>query len=211
MGPGLASAVAMEHRLLDWLARYGLEAVFGLQVLGIVGLPVPDELLLTVAGALARAGKLPLAGTLAAAIGGCVAGITISYVAGRWIGLAAVRRFLHFSEERLQRVQRWFCHSGRWLLMFGYFVPGVRHVTAITAGSSGLGFGQFALYAYSGAVFWSSFFVLAGYTVGEQWRPAFEALRQHLKVILIVAAAVYAVYLAVLLLRRMRSGRPEGS
>ena len=38
----------MEQRLLDWLAHYGPVVLFLAQVAGIFGLPIPDELLLTV-------------------------------------------------------------------------------------------------------------------------------------------------------------------
>ena len=209
VGAALASASHVEQRLLGWLARYGLQAVFGLQVLGVVGLPVPDELLLTIAGTLVRSGKLPLAGTLVAAIGGAATGITVSYLAGRWVGLAAMRRVLHIPDNVLQRVQRWFHRSGRWLLAFGYFIPGVRHVTAIAAGSSGLSYGEFAAYAYPGAVFWSSFFVTVGYVLGDRWRPFFEVLRHHLRIVIIIAALAYGVYLAVAGVRwyRQRSQR----
>jgi membrane protein DedA with SNARE-associated domain len=203
-GLGLASVASVEQRLLGWLARYGLQALFGLQVLGIVGVPVPDEILLTLAGTLVRSGKLPVLGTIAAAVAGCAAGITISYAAGRWIGLTALRRFIHIPDELLQRVQQWFGRSGRWLLAFGYFVPGVRHVTAIAAGSSGLGYGKFAAYAYPGAVFWSTFFLAAGYVLGEHWRPAFDALRQHVRVVAAGALILYRAYLAFL---RVRSAR----
>jgi membrane protein DedA with SNARE-associated domain len=200
----------VEQRVLEWLAQYGLQGLFGLQVLGIVGLPVPDEILLTVAGTLARAGKLPLAGTVAAAIGGAATGITISYLAGRFVGLAAMRRVLHIPDEVLRRAQHWFAHSGRWLLTFGYFIPGVRHVTAVAAGSSGLGYGHFAAYAYLGAAIWSSFFVGAGYLLGDRWRPAFEALRHNLRLVILVAVLAYGAYLAVVGVRWYRR-RPTQS
>ena len=38
----------MEQRLLDWLAHYGPVVLVLAQVAGIFGLPIPDELLLTV-------------------------------------------------------------------------------------------------------------------------------------------------------------------
>jgi membrane protein DedA with SNARE-associated domain len=205
---GVVSPVLVERRLAGWLSRYGLQAVFGLQVLGIVGLPVPDELLLTIAGTLVRAGKLPLAGTLAAAMGGAGVGITISYLAGRFIGLAALRRFVHIPDEVLHRVEHWFRRSGGWLLMFGYFIPGVRHVTAIAAGSSGLGYVPFAAYAYPGAVLWSSTFVTAGYLLGDRWHPAYEAIRRNVQVVILVAALAYGVYLAFVLARWYRQ-RPS--
>lgn len=206
-----ASPFEVERRLLGWLSRYGLQAVFGLQVLGIVGLPVPDEVLLTVAGTLARAGKLPLAGTLAAAMCGAMVGITISYVLGRVVGLAALRKIVHIPDESLHRVERWFRRSGGWLLTFGYFIPGVRHVTAIAAGSSGLGYAPFAAYAYPGAIVWSSFFVTAGYVLGDEWRPAYEAIRRNVSVVIAAVALAYGVYLAIVLARwyrRRASRRP---
>lgn len=194
----------MEQRLIAWLSRYGLQAVFGLQMFGIVGLPVPDELMLTLAGTLARAGKLPLAGTLIAGIAGSITGITVSYAAGRWIGLAALRRWVHIPDELLARVQHWFCRAGRWVLTFGYFVPGVRHVTAIAAGSSGLGYRAFATYAYAGAVVWVTTFVTAGYVLGDRWRVVFRALRPHVLLILLIAVTGYVVYALWVRWRRQR-------
>ena len=55
----------------------------------------------------------------------------------------------------------WFRCFGRWLLAFGYFIPGVRHVTALAAGSA-LDYETFARYAYPGAVLWSCTFVALG-------------------------------------------------
>ena len=203
------SPVVVERHLLDWISRYGLEAIFGLQVLGIIGLPVPDELMLTIAGTLVRAGRLPAAGTLAAAMGGAMTGITVSYLAGRYIGLAALRKVVHIPDELLRRVEHWFHRTGGWLLTFGYFIPGVRHVTAIAAGSSGLGYGTFAAFAYPGAIFWSSFFVTIGYVLGDRWRPAFHAIVGDVRLVVVVAAAAYAVYLAFVGVRwyRRRASR----
>lgn len=194
----------MEQRLIGWLARYGLQAVFGLQMFGVIGLPVPDELLLTIAGTLVRAGKLPLVGTLAAAIAGSISGITVSYLAGRWLGLKALRRFVHIPDELFDRVQHWFCRAGRWFLTFGYFIPGVRHVTAIAAGSSGLGYRQFAAYAYAGAVFWVTTFVTAGYVLGDRWRPVFDTLRPHLHLLIALVVVGYVVYVLTMRARRRR-------
>src|SRR5262245_66416607 len=123
----------METRLLQWLSHYGPGALFVAQMLGIFGLPIPDEFLLTVAGALAREGNLPLGWTLLAAIAGCFCGITLSYVVGRTIGMPGLRRVVHVSDESFGLAQRWFHRFGRWLLLFGYYMPCVRHCTAVVA------------------------------------------------------------------------------
>jgi membrane protein DedA with SNARE-associated domain len=60
----------MEQILLHWLSQYGDAALFGLLVFGIVGVPVPDETLLTLAGVFVRRGDLSFAPTyLAASLG----------------------------------------------------------------------------------------------------------------------------------------------
>jgi membrane protein DedA with SNARE-associated domain len=169
----------MEHRLFDWLVRYGTPVLFFAQAFGIFGVPIPDELLLTVAGVLVRRGQLHGGTTIAAAVSGCIAGITISYVLGRTVGLSAFHRLSARHEEAFARAQRWFRRFGGWLLAFGYFIPGVRHVTAIAAGSAPLEYGTFASYAYPGAVLWCSVFLMVGYVAGDEWQRALSAARSH--------------------------------
>lgn len=41
------------------------------------------------------------------------------------------------------------------LLIVGYFLPGVRHITAYLAGMSAMKYGKFAAFAYTGALLWS--------------------------------------------------------
>src|SRR5205823_6754250 len=82
----------MEHRLFDLLLRYGAPLLFVAQMLGIFGLPVPDELLLTIAGVLVRRGTLNGISTLGCAISGSLAGITFSYLLGRSAGLRILQR-----------------------------------------------------------------------------------------------------------------------
>lgn len=185
--------------LLHWVSAYGPAAVFVLLLLGVFGLPVPDETLLTFAGVLIREGHLHAATTVPAAILGSMSGITVSYIVGRTFGLGFVDRFgrwLHVTRADLARVEGWFEHSGRWLLTFGYFIPGVRHFTAIVAGSSGLPAGVFARYAYSGAAIWASTFITLGWYMGPAWETALDRAHRHIGVVavtIVVLAAAYAL------------------
>ncbi len=187
----------MERHFLDWLVRYGPPVLFFAQLFGIFGLPIPDELLLTTAGVLVREGQLDGTPTIIAAITGCMLGITISYVLGRTVGLATLHSVVHVHLETLQKTQLWFKRFGRWLLAFGYFVPGVRHVTALAAGSAPLEYRTFAAYAYPGAIVWSSTFVALGYFAGNRWQAVLMALRAHLAGVALagaVAATVYVIW-----------------
>ena len=128
----------MEHKLFEWLASYGPPVLFVAQMFGIFGVPIPDELLMTISGALMRRGQMPGAATVFAALAGCTTGITFSYVLGRTVGIAAVHRALRLHPMALDRATRWYQQFGPWVLVFGYFIPGVRHISAIAAGSAPL-------------------------------------------------------------------------
>jgi membrane protein DedA with SNARE-associated domain len=197
----------MERHVLDLLTRHGSFVLFFAQVFGIFGVPIPDELLLTVAGSLIRKGELDAGRAVFATISGCISGITLSYVVGHTVAVATLRRVVHLSAESLQRGRRWFRRFGPWLLAFGYFVPGVRHVTAIAAGTASLEFGRFALFAYSGAVLWCSVFLGAGYLAGDRWNEILTSVRHHSTTGAIALLGIVAAYVAFLWARDARRER----
>ncbi|HEY2015488.1 MAG TPA: DedA family protein [Bryobacteraceae bacterium] len=197
----------MEQHVLAWITQYGYVAIFGLLVTGIVGLPVPDETLLTFTGYLVYRGDLSLAGAFAAALGGSGCGITLSYMLGRVFGIRLIHRYgryLRIREEHINKAHAWFERVGHWGLTFGYFVPGVRHVTAYAAGMSELEPPRFAVYAYSGAVIWVSTFMGLGYLLGERWE-AVEKNFHHYAMILTIGAAVLIA--AFLIWKKLAQGR----
>jgi len=192
----------------DWVSRYGDAAIFLLLMLGIFGLPVPDQTLLAFAGYLCFKGTLALGPTLAAAFLGSGCGITLSYGLGRLLGLHAVRTLgpvLHLRQEHLAKTQQWFEDWGKYVLIIGYFVPGVRHFTGIVAGASKLSPVVFARFAYSGALVWSSSFITLGYTVGERWKH----LYQQLEPVVLVGATMVFLGLAVAFLVSGRRAKPD--
>jgi len=186
----------MEQRAIDAIVRYGPPLLFAAQMFGIFGVPIPDELLLTIAGVLVRRGQLSMMPTTLAAISGCIVGVTLSYVLGRTFGVSMLRRLFRRHEDALHRAQRGFERLGCWILAFGYYIPGVRHVTAITAGSMPLSFRRFAEYAYPGAVLWCATFVGLGYLAGDRWRDALESARSHGSVIASAALVLAFAYVA---------------
>jgi membrane protein DedA with SNARE-associated domain len=187
----------MEQQVLAWIAQYGYGAIFGLLVFGIVGLPVPDETLLTFTGYLVFTGHLSLPLAFAAALAGSGCGITISYTLGRVFGLKLIHRYgryLRIREDHINKAHAWFERVGHWGLTFGYFIPGVRHVTAYAAGISNLESHQFALYAYSGAVLWVSTFIGLGYFLGERWEAVEKNIHRYAVIFTIGAAILIAAW-----------------
>ena len=158
--------------IAPWIAHYGYFAIFFLLLLGIVGLPFPDEWLLTFTGYLVFKEHLNLWPACAVAAAGSMCGITVSYGLGRSAGLFVMHhwgRLFRVTQRDLDRVHTWFERFGRWMLLIGYFIPGVRHLTAIVAGTSKMEYLHFSFYAYTGALLWSGTFIAIGYFLGERW------------------------------------------
>src|SRR5258706_7339347 len=105
--------------VFQWITTYGSGAIFLLLMLGVVGLPIPDESLLVSCGYVISRGRMnPLLAWLSA-VAGSWCGITLSYIIGRTLGLGFVHRFgryFHISEDRLNKVHEWFDRIGHWAL-----------------------------------------------------------------------------------------------
>lgn len=196
--------------VFQWISTYGYPVIFLLLTLGIVGLPVPDETLLVFCGYLVFKGRLHPALAWGSALAGSWCGITLSYTIGRTLGLGAVHRFgkyLHITEERLERVHQWFDRIGHWALFAGYFIAGLRHFTALVAGASKLRFSSFVAYAWSGGMLWMTTFLTLGYYLGENWKPISEIIEKYLLDCSLALGAAVAIYL---LIRWKQKKRPAG-
>jgi membrane protein DedA with SNARE-associated domain len=91
--------------------------------------------------------------------------------------------------------------------MFGYFVPGVRHLTALVAGGACLELRLFSMFAYAGAALWSVLFITLGLFVGEQWTAIARRIHVHGWLVALVSAV--AVVAFVVYRHRARQARSE--
>jgi membrane protein DedA with SNARE-associated domain len=186
--------------VFHWVTTYGYEALFLLLMVGVVGIPIPDETLLVFSGYLISRGSMHPAAAFAVATCGSWCGISLSYWIGRTAGLGVVKKFgryLRISESQLDEVHAWFDRRGHWALFLGYYIAGLRHFTAIVAGASGLGFGSFIAYAWTGGLCWVAAFLTLGYYIGADWRRIAEIIHRDvlmISLVVLLAAAGYAIF-----------------
>ncbi|HVN74720.1 MAG TPA: DedA family protein [Thermoanaerobaculaceae bacterium] len=195
--------------LAHLLSHYGYLGLFGLLMFGIVGIPVPEETLLTFAGVLVYRGHLELEPALLAVFLGSSCGITVSYGLGRGVGRVVTKRlgrFVRVTPEQVDRVEAWFERVGHWGLMWGYFLPGIRHLTAVVAGATRLRYRDFALFAYGGAFLWCLTFVSLGALAGRQWERVYAQVHENLTIAsgVVLAVLVLAVLVRYIVMRRRR-------
>jgi membrane protein DedA with SNARE-associated domain len=209
--------------VLDTSHLYVYCGVFAALVAAGVGFPMPEELPIVTAGALAGHASqnpdssirwwilLPL----------CILGVVLSdgllYLVGRTFGL----RVLTFPfmarilpRERLERIQKNFQKHGVLILLFARILPGIRSPIFLTAGIMKLSWKRFLLadgiYAVPGV---SLLFFLA-FWFTDQFRDlvtkAEEEVSRVRPLIILTAIVAVAFYFLIQFLRRpVHSGDPN--
>ncbi len=186
--------------MLSWIqelfATYGYNVMFFGLLLEFVALPFPGETTMAFAGFLSYTGRLDFMTLMAVAYAGTTVGMTVTYFVGLKAGLPFIQRYgrwFLFSPAKLAKTQVWFEKYGSVLIFIGYFVPGVRHFTGYFAGIIALPFRKFALYAYTGALFWVLLFLGIGRVFGPQWMGIFHLFELYSKWIISGGALIVAV------------------
>ncbi|MBK5445131.1 DedA family protein [Peribacillus sp. TH16] len=199
----------MENHIAYLLEHYGYFGIIFALIGGIVGLPIPDEVILTYIGYIVFQGKLSYLISIVSAFVGATGGISLSYFIGYKFGLPLLEKFgpkIHITEQKINKTKKLFKKFGPFLLLFGYFIPGVRHLTAYIAAVNRFPFRIFVIYAYTGALIWSFTFITLGRILGENWTNV-ELYMSKYCIYLITSLLVLSIFIYFLWKRRNRLRR----
>ncbi len=184
------------HALLLSIAQYSYVGIFIALGLGIVGLPIPDETLMAYAGFLVSQGKLSYPYTIVVAFMGTSFGITVGYILGKAGGRALLKRYskkMHVNPDDIQKAENFYNRYGKFAVFIGYFIPGVRHLTAFFAGTLLMPFRTFSFYAYTGGFLWTIILVSLGYYLGEKWHRIY--MYSHRFIIPVVLLSIIVLFI----------------
>jgi membrane protein DedA with SNARE-associated domain len=193
------------------IEHWGYVAIFVTVVLGNVGLPVPEETILALAGYLVWAGRLRLPAVLLVGVVSAVAGDNLGYWIGRRYGRPAIERYGHWilaTPDRLDAVSRFVGRYGAWGVFVARFVPGLRFLAGPLAGATGLPPGSFVTANTLGATLYVPTMVGLGYAIGYglgAYVTRFRLAAARFEHVVLIAAAVVAG--AALLRRAIRAAR----
>ena len=160
----------MEH-LFYFITHYGYLAIFVLLMVGIFGIPLPDEFLVAFIGYLIFLKELQFWPAAFAVIAGTLVGISVNYLVGRTIGARLGKWLAYFFPNKLEKIKHvadCVDRSGGIILFAAYFLPGVRHWATIGAGIVKLPPASAVLFAFPAAILWSLAFIFLGYHLGRE-------------------------------------------
>lgn len=158
----------------DAVDPWAYPAVFvatALEASALVGLVVPGETVLLLAGFLAYQGRLGLWLLMGLAACGAVAGDSAGYELGRRYGrrLEGTWAGRKIGSTRWERARTQIRHRGPQAVLVGRFVGVLRAVVPAAAGDAGMPYGSFLVWNVLGALVWAPLVVGLGYLVGESY------------------------------------------
>lgn len=180
----------------ELFGHWGYLAIFFSVLLGNVGLPVPEETILGLAGYLSWRGNLRLPIVLAVGVLSAVAGDNLGYWVGRRYGYLAIERYgrrVLLAGERLEQARAFVARYGFIAVFLARFVAGLRFLAGPTAGAMGLRFSSFFISNVLGATLYVPAAVGIGYAIGYGAGDRLERLRGA------IGAVEHAVLIAALL------------
>lgn len=190
----------------DVIQAMGYPGVFLLITLESTLVPIPSELVMPLAGAMASRGDFSLPLILVINSVAALVGSTICYYIGAKGGKPFLERYGKFfllRQHDLEKTERVFAKHGKWVILIGRFLPVVRHIISIPAGIARMPLRTFWLQTFIGSTIWGSFLIILGYQLGENWESVAGKLkRMDLVIGVVIVLALLALATRFFLRRR---------
>ena len=192
----------------------GYPGLFLVLVIENVFPPIPSEIVLPLAGALAAQGHFVLPLVILVSGLGATAGAIILYWFGAWArshggrGLVlAVGRYAFLSDGDLAKAEYWFARYQVAAVLTGRFVPIVRSIVSIPAGYNGMPMAQFLPLTFVGATGWCAILATAGWVLGDNWESVRPLLSRYEQAVVAVVVLTVVAFLVWKIRQRMSRAR----
>ncbi len=189
----------MTAALSNFIAAYGLVAVFVLMVFESCGFPFPSEVVMPTGGLLAATGHMP-GGLVAVIVAGAVAnlvGSLIAYAAAARFGeplLLGPGRYIGIRRHHLELADGWFRRWGLLAVFVGRVLPVIRTYISFPAGLARIDLLKFSALTLIGALPWCAMLALVGYELGRNYERISGPIEKGAVVLAVLVAIVVVIW-----------------
>jgi len=185
------------HRVMEWIGSGGYYVLFGLLFACGLGLPLPEDIPLTVAGIFVGSGHMNLAMAAITCWCGIIGGDCVLYSLGRKYGLNITRLPLighHVTKARIERAEVLFEKYGIWVVAVGRLFAGIRGGMVVAAGTIRFNFVKFIIADGLAALVSGGLFIALGMWLGKNM-DLLEKKMHEFKIGLSIFGVVAAIVL----------------
>jgi len=155
--------------LLLFIEQYGYFALFFSLWLGIIGMPLPDEMIVMSGGLLSSLGKLVIWRSFLLTYLGVVSGLSLGFILGKLFGHRVLDKLVKKKKAKyLSKSKKLLDQYGRFALVLSYFIPIVRHILPYLVGMNNMPYKTYALFSYTTGFVWTLIYFTLGLLFGSQ-------------------------------------------
>lgn len=186
---------------------YGLLFAIVFAETGLVVAPfLPGDSLLFIAGAYCATGHFDIGVLCLGLLLAAVAGNTVNYLIGRWIGHRVFSsQSAWIDQNALRKTHSFYEKHGGKTIILARFLPIIRTFAPFIAGVSEMNFARFQLFNIAGAGLWIVGLVAAGYFFGN-----IPLIRQNLNVIVLIGVGAAALPILLAGLYKLLKSKKKG-
>ncbi|WP_054950321.1 DedA family protein [Numidum massiliense] len=184
---------------IHWITEYGYIALFISLWLGIVGMPIPDEVIVMSAGAVSAMRLLQPVPSFLVTYLGVISGLTIGYLIGRVAGTLLLDKLLRKKkwQKYVDKSRHLLDKYGPFALCISYFFPFVRHLVPYLVGMNKMSFGRYTLFSFTTGCAWTALYFVLGFLFGSHIEKIGRLVNQFgwyaLYALLLIATIALAV------------------
>ena len=202
-GTELSGLVGIAYRVIQRLGEWGVGALTFLET---VVPPIPSEVVLPLAGFIARQGGLDLALLLVTSTLGSYLGALTLYLMAARLGperaIGVMARLPLVDRDDFEGATVWFSDHGRRSVFVGRLVPGVRSLVSLPAGAIRMPLPRFTVFTVAGSALWNGLLIGLGWVLGSRY----ELVDQYSSVLDWVVRGAVVALVGWLVVRRIRRG-----
>ena len=203
--------------LTEFIAQYatmfidttGYAGIFVMMAMESMVFPLPSEAVMPFAGFLIASSPSRFNFTLVILVStsGSIAGSLLSYWIGRFGGKPFIDKFgryLLLNRDDLEATERFFGKYGDATILICRFIPVVRHLISIPAGTGRMNLLKFSLFTIIGAGLWNAFLSVCGFYLKKNWETVMHYSRFIDIAVILVLIAGLAYFVKKHLSRKKR-------
>ncbi|WP_088006280.1 DedA family protein [Indiicoccus explosivorum] len=176
--------------LVEWVQDYGYVAMFLLNWIMLLGVPLPGETVAILSGAVTETGSFYAPFAFLCAYAGLMTSNLFTYYIGRLFAAQVLERLERPKfRNSARRFRSAFDRYGGWAVSFSFFLPGFRMVMPYVTGANRYPLNRYLLYAGTAGFIWSLLF----FQVGRLFPALYEEILGELQRFLVVTAITVAL------------------
>lgn len=202
----------MQEFIIGFLNQHGYFGVGLLMAIENIFPPIPSEIILTFSGFMTTQSSMKIWGVILSATIGSLVGALLLYLIGKMVPIEYLKKLLdgkvgqslRLRPNDIRKAGGWFAKRGNITVFFCRFVPIVRSLISIPAGTANMNLGMFLLLTTLGTAMWNTLLVWLGVFAGESWGKIVSIVGVYSTFAIAVMGIVVLFFMVIFFKRRFK-------